>query len=105
MSSKEKVYGEGNYEASRRYYAGVKKFVDSGRVDGAAREAAPKTPADAVEMKQAEEAALLRAKGKKKQTPIEEPDAPRPSIDDSDRGPEETRGGTPPRPGRGADRR
>ena len=49
MSKKQNVYGEGNYEASRRYYADTKKFIESGKVDAAAREAAPKSPADAAE--------------------------------------------------------
>ena len=31
MSKKQNVYGEGNYAASRRYYADTKKFVESGR--------------------------------------------------------------------------
>jgi hypothetical protein len=62
MGSKQNVYGEGNYQATREYNAATKKFVESGRVDEAARDAAPKSPAEAQEMKQAEEAALLRAK-------------------------------------------
>ena len=105
MSKKQNVYGEGNYAASRRYYADVKKFVDSGRVDAAARDAAPKSSADAAEMRQAEEAALLRAKGKKQAPPIKEPDAPPPSIDDPGKERETPREGTTPRPGRGPDRR
>ena len=63
MSSKQNVYGEGNYKATREYNAATKRFVASGRVDDAAREAAPRSPEEAQEMKHAEEAALLRAKG------------------------------------------
>ena len=59
---KRNVYGEGNYQATRDYNAATKKFVASGRVDAAARDAAPRSPAEAQDMKQAEEAALLRAK-------------------------------------------
>ena len=70
MSKKQNVYGEGNYAASRRYYDATKKFVESGRVDAAAREAPPKTPAEATEMRQAEEAALLRAKGERRAPPV-----------------------------------
>ncbi|MEO8755559.1 MAG: hypothetical protein ABI624_23085 [Casimicrobiaceae bacterium] len=62
MGKKENVYGEGNYEASRQYNAATKKFVQSGRVEAAARAAAPRSPQEAQEMKQAEQAALLRAK-------------------------------------------
>jgi hypothetical protein len=60
---KKNTYGEGNYEATQDYYHRTKKFIDAGRVDDAAKAAAPRTPAEAQEMKQAEEAALLRAKG------------------------------------------
>ncbi len=38
MGSKQKVYGEGNYKATREYNAATKKFVESGRVDAAARD-------------------------------------------------------------------
>ena len=62
MGSKRNVYGEGNYQATREYNAAAKKFAESGRVDAAAREAAPRSPEEAQDMKQAEQAALLRAK-------------------------------------------
>ena len=62
MSDKQKDYGEGNYKATRDYNAATKKFVESGRVDAAARDAAPRSPQEAQEMKAAEQAALLRAK-------------------------------------------
>jgi hypothetical protein len=42
MSTKRNVYGEGNYEASRKYEEATRKFIESGRVDEAARAAAPK---------------------------------------------------------------
>lgn len=61
-SSKDKVHGEGNYEAAKTYNDATKKFVESGRVEQAARDAAPKTAAEATEMKQAEQAALLHAR-------------------------------------------
>jgi hypothetical protein len=60
---KKNVYGEGNYEATRDYNSRTRKFIDSGRVDAAAKAAAPASPAEAQDMKHAEEAALLRAKG------------------------------------------
>ncbi|MEO8507576.1 MAG: hypothetical protein ABI593_08105 [Betaproteobacteria bacterium] len=69
MGTKQNVYGEGNYEASRQYNEATKKFVESGRVDEAAREAAPKSPQEAADMKQAEQAALLRAKTAPGSTP------------------------------------
>ena len=105
MSKKQNVYGEGNYAASRRYYDATKKFVESGRVDAAAREAPPKTPAEATEMRQAEEAALLRAKGKKRAPPVKEPDAPAAPIDEPETESDAPSEGETPRPGRGPYRR
>jgi len=58
----DKVHGEGNYEASRQYNQATKKFVESGRVEDAARDAAPRSPEEARAMREAEQAALLRAK-------------------------------------------
>ena len=74
------VHGEGNYEASRQYNAATKKFVESGRVEQAARDAAPKSPAEATAMKQAEQAALLRAKEPK--PPVKEPEPREPAVDE-----------------------
>jgi hypothetical protein len=71
MSTKKNVYGEGNYEAARQYDDAAKRFVQSGRVEEAARAAAPKTPQEAKEMADAEQAALLR--GKEKTPPMREP--------------------------------
>ena len=47
---KKNVYGEGNYEAAQDYNKRTKKFIDAGRVDAAAKAAAPRTPAEALEM-------------------------------------------------------
>lgn len=58
----DQVHGEGNYEASREYNRATKKFVESGRVEEAARDAQPRSPEEAREMREAEQAALLRAK-------------------------------------------
>jgi len=63
MAGKRNEYGEGNYEATRQYNRATKKFVESGRVEQAARDAAPRSREEATEMKRAEQAALLRAKG------------------------------------------
>ncbi len=62
MTAKHNVYGEGNYEASRRYNDATKRFVESGHVEQAARDAAPRTPEEAAQLQRAECAALLRAK-------------------------------------------
>ena len=57
-----KEHGEGNYKASRQYNDATKKFVESGRVDEAAREARPASEAEAREMANAEAQARGRAK-------------------------------------------
>jgi hypothetical protein len=63
MASKRNEYGEGNYEATRQYNRATKRFIESGRVERAARDAAPRSPEEAADMRRAEQAALLRAKG------------------------------------------
>lgn len=85
MANKQNVYGEGNYDASRQYNDATKKFVSSGRVDAAARDAAPRTAREATEMKQAEQAALLRAKDKS--PAVKDPRAPDPAVDEPRRDP------------------
>jgi hypothetical protein len=95
MAIKQNVHGEGNYEASRQYNDATKKFVSSGRVDAAARDAAPKTAKEATEMKQAEQAALLRSKDKS--PAVKDPRVPEPAVDDpqrDSRSPEEIDAGT-----------
>jgi len=62
--TKDNVHGEGNYEASRQYNKATKAFVESGRVEEAARDAAPADEREAADLKAAEEAGLERAKGK-----------------------------------------
>ncbi len=61
--TKDNVHGEGNYEASRQYKNATKAFVESGKVEEAARAAAPVDAREAADMKAAEEAGLVRAKG------------------------------------------
>jgi hypothetical protein len=58
----DKVYGEGNYKAAREFDAAEAAFVKSGRVDQAARDAAPKSDAEAAELARAEQAARERAR-------------------------------------------
>ncbi|MEJ7670687.1 MAG: hypothetical protein WKH97_18590 [Casimicrobiaceae bacterium] len=62
MSTKDNVHGEGNYEASRQYNKATKEFVESGKVEEAARAAAPVDAREASELKAAEAAGLERAK-------------------------------------------
>lgn len=58
----DKVHGEGNYEATRDYNRDTKAFIDAGKVDDAARRAAPESEAQAKDLKQAEAQGAKRAK-------------------------------------------
>lgn len=62
MRPKDNVHGEGNYEASRQYNKSTKEFVESGKVEEAARAAAPVDAREAADLKAAEKAGLERAK-------------------------------------------
>ena len=62
MSKPKQVQGEGNYEAAQQYNEAQRKFVNSGKVDAAARKARPKSEAEAQEMKRAEEVGRSHAK-------------------------------------------
>jgi hypothetical protein len=55
-------YGEGNYKASREYNEATKEFVESGRVEDAARKAQPANAAEAAEMQRAEAKGRERAR-------------------------------------------
>lgn len=57
------VYGEGNYAASKQYNDATRDFAKSGRVDEAARNAAPRSDADALQMQAAEAEGKRHAKG------------------------------------------
>jgi hypothetical protein len=60
---KDKVEGEGSYSGSKDYNERTKKFVDSGKVEDAAREAEPKSEDEAHGMQKAERVGKQRAKG------------------------------------------
>jgi len=55
-------YGEGNYEATRKYNEGVKEHVENHDIEKEARDAAPRSAAEEQEMKDAEREAASRAK-------------------------------------------
>ncbi len=57
------LQGEGNYDAARRHRESVEEFVESGQVEGAARDAAPNDEAEAREMEAAEAVGKSHAKG------------------------------------------
>lgn len=58
-----KVQGEGDYASAKKFDDDEAAFVKSGRVDQAARDAEPKSQAEADEMKKAEEAGKSRSRG------------------------------------------
>jgi len=61
--SKQKVQGEGDYEATRRFRKRTEKFLENNDVEKAAVRAAPETSAEAEDMEAAEAAGKRRAKG------------------------------------------
>jgi hypothetical protein len=61
-----KEYGEGNYKATRQYNEGLKDHVQHHDIEKEARDAAPKSAAEAREMEEAERIGRSRARGAKK---------------------------------------
>lgn len=57
------VHGEGSYEGTRDYNTATRRFVESGRVDAAARRAAPRDADEAKSIERAEREGAARAKG------------------------------------------
>ena len=57
------VEGEGSYTGTRDYNQRTKKFIDSGKLDEAARDAEPKSEEEKHAMEKAERIAKQRAKG------------------------------------------
>jgi hypothetical protein len=60
---KDQVQGEGDYEAGRRYDQASREFAKSGRVEPAARDAAPDDAREAEEIERAEEEGKSHSKG------------------------------------------
>ena len=60
---KDKVEGEGSYSGTKDYNERTKKFVDSGKVDKAAHDAAPKNTEEEQSMQKAERLGKQKAKG------------------------------------------
>lgn len=66
MNSKSKspdIQGEGDYKSALRYDEETREFVEAGKVDPAARAAAPANEAEAEAMRRAEEKGRARSKG------------------------------------------
>lgn len=75
-NSQPDVQGEGDYRSDRAYTEAARSFVQSGKVDEAARKAKPATPAEAEEMKRAEKVGESHSKGEDpalKNAPSREP--------------------------------
>jgi hypothetical protein len=60
---KDKEHGEGNYKATKDYNDATKQFIDSGKVDDAARKAKPRSAEEARQMSQAEQEGKSHSKG------------------------------------------
>jgi hypothetical protein len=60
---KDKVEGEGSYSGTEDYNERQRKFMESGKVDDAARNAQPKSEAEKHEMQEAERIGKEHAKG------------------------------------------
>ncbi|MEO8310354.1 MAG: hypothetical protein ABI520_04195 [Caldimonas sp.] len=61
--NKDPIQGEGDYDAGRRYDKASREFAESGKVEPAARDAAPENEREAEDMERAEEAGKSHAKG------------------------------------------
>lgn len=57
------VEGEGSYSGTKDYNQRTKKFIDAGKVEEAAREAAPQSEEEKHAMQKAERLGKERAKG------------------------------------------
>jgi hypothetical protein len=62
-TSEGQVEGEGSYSGTREYNERTKQFIDSGKVEQAARDAAPKSEEEKRAMQEAERIGKERAKG------------------------------------------
>ena len=61
--TKDRVQSEGDYQAGRRYDKANREFAHSGRVEPAARDAAPETARAAAELEHAEQQGKSHSKG------------------------------------------
>ena len=60
---KDEVQGEGDYDAGRRYDKASREFAESGKVEPAARDAAPHNANEAEELERAEAEGKSHSKG------------------------------------------
>jgi hypothetical protein len=62
VTMKRKVHGEGNYEAAHRYDKRTRQHLRNADIEAEAREAAPRSPAEAAELERAEAAGKRHVK-------------------------------------------
>ena len=65
-TSKSRVQGEGDYASAKKYNEHAHEFAQSGKVEEAAREAAPRNAEEKEEMRKAEAEGRSHAKGQGK---------------------------------------
>lgn len=63
QQGQDNVHGEGNYAASKQYNDATRDFVKAGRVGKAAKDAAPTSDAEALQMQAAEAEGKRHSKG------------------------------------------
>lgn len=63
QQGKDRVQGEGDYDAARRYDQGAREFAQSGQVGEATRNARPTSAEEADELRRAEREGQSHAKG------------------------------------------
>ena len=61
--SESKVQGEGDYASAEKYNKDTRDFVESGKVEQAAKDSAPRNAQEEAEMRKAEAAGREHAKG------------------------------------------
>ena len=66
-TSKSRIQGEGDYASAKKYNEHAREFAQSGKVEQAAREAAPRNPQEKEDMRKAEAEGRSHAKGKVEQ--------------------------------------
>jgi len=78
-TSQSGIQGEGNYDSAKKYDEETRAFAESGKVEQAARAAAPRNAQEQEDMQRAEREGRSHAKGDPKGERGEEPGRPKPT--------------------------
>ncbi|MBC2730520.1 hypothetical protein [Thiobacillus sp.] len=78
-TSKPRIQGEGDYDSAKKYDEQARSFAESGKVEQAARAAAPRNAQEQEDMQRAEREGRSHAKGDPKGERGEEPSRPKPA--------------------------